>query len=93
MTAMQKLLIDGFVANPAVRRGDAGVDHESIMIRSFLAQSDLMTLQATQSLFRMGAHLELMHYRILGVSVALRALATGAHKCRAWLLDHGARTP
>ena len=52
-----------------------------------------MTIQAVKTLFRVRAHFKFVDDRVLGVQMALRALATGAHKCWARLLDHHAGPP
>lgn len=91
VTAVKKLLVDGFVTRSAIRRGDADVDDKSVVIGSFLSLRDLVTIQAIDVLFRVLAHLELVNHRELGVEMALGAFAAGAHKGGAWLLDDDAR--
>jgi len=87
--AMQKLLINGFVASTAVCRCNGRRDYESIMIRPFLALRHLVAIQAIKPLLRVRAHLEFVHYRVLSIQMALRTLAARPHKRRARLLyDH-----
>ena len=93
MPAMQKLLVNGFVASTAVCRCNGRRDYESIMIRPFLALRHLVAIQAIKPLLRVSAHLEFVHYRVLSIQMALRALAAGTHKRGARLLYHYARSP
>ena len=91
MAAMKELLINGFVTGAAICGCDSQVDHESMVVGSFLSLRDLMTVEAIDVLLRVGAHLKLVNDGELGVQVALGAFATGAHECGARLFDDDAR--
>ena len=88
MPAMQKLLVNGFMASTAISRCNRLGNNKSIVIRSFLALRDLVAIQAIKPLLRVSAHLKFVHNRILGIQMALRALAAGSHERRARLLHH-----
>lgn len=90
MAAVKELLINGFVTGAAICGCDSQVDHESMVVGSFLSLSDLMTIQAVNILLRMSAHLELVNDRELGVQVALGAFAAGSDECGAWLFNDDA---
>lgn len=75
VTATQELLINTLVARAAVACRQMRADDESMMIGLLLALRRLMAIQAVHTLFRMGRHLVLVHYRILKTRVAFRALA------------------
>lgn len=49
----QKLLVNGFVARPAVRGGDLGIDDETVMVLCFLSLSNLMAFHAIEVLASM----------------------------------------
>ena len=80
MAAVKKLLVDRLVTNPAVCRRYTIVNNKSVMIRSFLALCDLVTIQAIKPFFRVSTHLKLMDHGVLGIQMAFRAFATGPDK-------------
>ena len=62
-----------------------------MVVGSFLSLCDLMTIETIDVLLRMGAHLELVNDRELGVQMAFGAFAAGADECSARLFDDDAR--
>ena len=86
MAAAEELLVNGFVADPAVCRCHGRVDDKSVVVRCRLTVCNLVAIEAIQTLFRVGAQLEFVDYRKLRVPMALGALAARPHKRRARLL-------
>jgi hypothetical protein len=75
MTAVQKLLVNLFMAAAAIARRQSHTrNHKSVMIFLVLPRRRLVALQAVHALLRVFAHLVFMHHRILQPRVALGAL-------------------
>ncbi len=86
VAAVQELLVDALVATAAVAGGELGADDKAVMVLLLLAFGGLVAVQAVDAFFGVGAHLVLMHHRVLEAGVALGALAAGANKVRRWLV-------
>jgi hypothetical protein len=78
VSAAQELLVNGFVAAPAIPGCELGGDHETMMIFLLLILRRLVTLETIHALSSMSAHLIFVNHRILCAFVALRAFARGA---------------
>ena len=86
MAAMQKLLINLFVATAAVSRGEANRrNDESVMIFFLLPGRGLVAVQAVDALLRVAAHFVFMHHGILRPLVAFGAFSRGSHQIGARL--------
>jgi hypothetical protein len=86
MAAAQELLINTFMATPAVARGQLGRDHEAVMVLLLLSGRGLMTLQAVDALASVQAHFIFVDDGILGASVALGAFAGSSNQIGTGLL-------
>jgi hypothetical protein len=70
MAAAQELLIDAFVARPAVPGGQMSGNHKAVVVNLLLVCAGLVAVKAVDALFRVGTHLVLMHYGILQARMA-----------------------
>ncbi len=78
--AVQKFLIDLFVASAAIAGGDvAGGDDEAVMVFGLLSGRGLMAVEAIHAAFGVLAHFVFVNDGVLGARVAVGALAAGAN--------------
>ena len=94
MAAAQELLVDTFVATPAIARGQLGRDHEPVMVLLLLSGRGLVAFQAVHALAGVQAHFIFVDDRVLGASVTLGAFAGSSDQVGAGLLGFyfGSRT-
>ena len=92
MATAKKLLVDRFVAAPAISRRKLGRDHKAVMIFFLLALPGLVTLETIDSFAGMRTHLIFMNHRILGALVALSTFPCGADELCAGLICFHLRT-
>jgi len=90
--AVQELLVDRVVTTPAVRRRDARVNDEPVVVPALLTGGHLVAVEAVYPLPGVRAHFKLVHNRVLRVQMTLGAFAARAHKGCARLLDYDARS-
>ncbi len=86
MAAVQKLLIDGFVATAAISRRKLRGDHKAVVILLFLPFGRLMAIQAVHAFGGVLAQLVFVNHGILRPHVAFGAFSGGAHEFRAGLI-------
>lgn len=87
MTAAQELLVDRFVACPAIRRAHCGINDEAIVVGAGLTCRNLMAVEAGNALFGMFTQLVLVNDGILKIPMALGTLAARTHESLGWLLN------
>jgi hypothetical protein len=85
MPAVQKLLVDIFMATAAIPGREFGGNYEAVVILLFLAGGGLVAIQAIHAFTGVQAQFVLMDHRILSAGVTFGTLAAGAHKLRAGL--------
>jgi len=86
MPAVQELLVDPFVATPAISGRQFGGDHEAMMVFPFLPCCGLVAVKAVHALPGMSAHLVFMNDRVLRACMTFRALTGGANQVRTRLV-------
>ena len=86
MAAAQKLLVDIFVATPAIACGELLRDDETVMVLLLLSRRWLVAVEAVNAFPGVRAQLVLMNDGILRSRVAFRALSRGANKLRVRLI-------
>jgi hypothetical protein len=81
MPAVQELLVNLFVATPAIPRGQADRrNRESMMIFLLLTRCCLVTIQTVHAFLCMLAHFVFVNDRVLGSRVTLGALTRRSHQ-------------
>jgi hypothetical protein len=91
VTAVQELLVYGFVTNPAIGGCRTGIDDKTVVVFALLTCDGLVAIEAVYTLACVSAHLEFMDNGVLSIQMALRAFAGGFHKRGVRLLELGAR--
>ncbi len=79
VAAVQKFLIDLFVASAAVAGGDVACgDDEAVVVFGFLSSRGLMAVEAVYAALGVLAHFVFVNDGVLGARMAVGALAGGA---------------
>jgi hypothetical protein len=91
MAAAQELLINLFVAWPAVRRRHVRCYHEPVMLPLLLALCRLVAVQAGNAFHRVFAHFIFVDHGVLLVCMAFRAFSRGLQERRVGLVRFDAR--
>ena len=92
MPAVEKLLVDVFMAGAAVAGGELGGNGKAVVVFFLLIGGGLVAIEAVHTFLGVGANLVFVDDGVLSARVAFGALAGGAHEICAGLVafDFGA---